>query len=75
MGVHRRGAHRYSYLARARVGLVGVGEPQDIRTAELGEDHLLRADDPQAASDEVFRMIDAAWEAALSSSEDGEEGS
>ncbi|WP_194893220.1 TetR/AcrR family transcriptional regulator [Catenulispora pinisilvae] len=31
------------------------------------------ADDPQAALDEVFRMIDAAWEAALlSSSEDGE---
>ncbi len=44
-GVHARGADGYADLAGPRVGLVGVEEVQDVGFAELGEDHLLHADD------------------------------
>ncbi|CAK7285997.1 hypothetical protein SGPA1_40257 [Streptomyces misionensis JCM 4497] len=42
-GVHPRRPHGDTYLTRARVGLLGVHEVQDARTAELGEAHFLHA--------------------------------
>ncbi|GAA1937891.1 hypothetical protein GCM10009837_75190 [Streptomyces durmitorensis] len=44
-GVHARRPHGYAYLAGARVGLLGVYELQNVRTAELGEAHSLHATD------------------------------
>src|SRR6185312_9053764 len=42
-GVHARRPHGDAYLAGVRVGLLGIYELQDVRTAELGEAHLLHA--------------------------------
>ncbi|GAA1698615.1 hypothetical protein GCM10009680_43600 [Streptomyces yatensis] len=44
-GVHARRAHSDTYLAGARMGLLGIDELQNIRTAELGEAHSLHAAD------------------------------
>lgn len=42
-GVHARRPHGDAYLAGARVGLLGIYEVQNVRTAELGEAHFLHA--------------------------------
>lgn len=44
-GVHARRPHGDAYLAGARMGLLGVNEVQNARTAELGEAHSLHAMD------------------------------
>ncbi|GHE95881.1 hypothetical protein GCM10017776_10610 [Streptomyces griseoluteus] len=42
-GVHPGRPYGYAYLSWARVGLLGVHEPQDVRTAELGKAHFPHA--------------------------------
>lgn len=44
-GIHAGRPYGDTYLAGARVGLLGVYEVQDIGTAELGEAHFLHAAD------------------------------
>lgn len=56
-GVHACRAHGDADLPGTRVGLFGIDESQDFRTAELGEAHFLH-------TAEIFAMIEGAWAVA-----------